>query len=114
MQQQVASFAPALVAPSFIGHDPPLQQHDSIAQQASAFFWSPWAGVCAIPAANAISNKPRSIIRIVLFRGFILVLLFQKIVYRAPVHTPAAFRLSQTNVFSRQVSKSGKHNNEDG
>jgi len=37
-----------------------------------------------------------------------------KVVYRAPVHTPAAFRLSQTNVFSRQVSKSGKHNNEDG
>ena len=25
----------------FIGHEPPLQQHASIAQQASAFFWSP-------------------------------------------------------------------------
>src|SRR5215216_1551536 len=80
------SVAAVVVAPSalIVWHESPLQQqHDSIAQQASAFFfWSPCAGVCgswAMAAANAISSKPSSIIRMVCFRGFILVLLYRKI-----------------------------------
>src|SRR5688572_3622 len=75
-QQPSAPAAPSLS----IGHEPSLQQHDSIAQQASAFFfWSPSAGVCAIPTANATSSNPRSRIKIVFLRGFISILLFKKI-----------------------------------
>src|SRR6185503_11036428 len=72
----VASAATTVPA-SFIWHESPLQQqHDSIEQQASAFFFcSPCDGVCAVTAANATSSKPRRRIRIVFLRGFIVVLL---------------------------------------
>src|SRR5215510_6782663 len=75
----VPAVAVVAVAPSpFIGHESPLQQqHESIAQQASAFFCSPCEGVWATPAANANSSSPRSMTRIVFLRGFILVLLSQ-------------------------------------
>src|SRR6185369_15633172 len=69
-----------IVVPSsfIISHESPLQQqHDSMAQQASAFFfWSPWAGVWAIPAVDANSSRPSSMIRVVFLWGFILVLLY--------------------------------------
>src|SRR5215213_139756 len=67
-------------SPSFFISHESLSQHDSIEQQASAFFFSsPCAGVCADTAANATSSKPRRRIRIVFLRGFIVVLLFLEI-----------------------------------
>src|SRR5215216_3829989 len=63
----------------FISHES-SRQHDSIEQQASAFFFcSPCDGVCAVATANAISSKPRRRIRIVFLRGFIVILLFLEI-----------------------------------
>src|SRR5215216_1142941 len=94
LQQEscLASAAPALVvSPSFfIAHEPLLQQHDSIEQQLSAdFFWSPCAGVWAMLTANATSSNPSSMIRMVCFRGFILVLLLSKdLCLACAMHTP--------------------------
>src|SRR5215204_6443116 len=88
LQQSDFAFASVLAVVSaattvpacFNWHESPLQQHDSIEQQASAFFFcSPCEGVCAVTAANATSNKPRSRMRRVFFRGFIVVLLYLRI-----------------------------------
>src|SRR6185503_18744890 len=77
----VVSAAAVVPASFIIWHESPLQQqHDSIEQQASAFFFcSPCAGVCAVTAAKAHSSKPRRRIRIVFLRGFIVVLLYLEI-----------------------------------
>src|SRR6185369_1610464 len=84
-----------IVAPSsfIMSHESPLQQqHDSMAQQASAFFFcSHWAGVWAIPAVNANSSMASSMIRVVCLRGFILVLLYLKVSACVPVRAHVMF-----------------------
>src|SRR5215212_12161929 len=106
-------FASAVAAPSFISHESPLQQHDSIEQQASVvFFWSACGVVWAVTVADATSNNPRSIARVVFLRDFILVLLFQKIMQRAGKRTNTLLDNKQPGLSGRQISRSGKHNNE--
>src|SRR6185436_17267901 len=106
---QQSCLASEFASPSFFISHESLSQHDSIAQQLSVFFFcSPCEGVWAETAANATSSKPSRRIRIVFFRGFIVVLLFLEI----DVHMPVKHTCTQPELNSRQISRSEKHNNE--
>src|SRR6185295_7304670 len=96
----------------FISHESPVQ-HDSFAQQVSGFFfWSPGAGVCcADTAENIASSKPRTRIVIRFLRGFIVVLLYPEV---ERLHAGHNGLTRASELSSRQISRSERHNNEDG
>src|ERR1041385_7581046 len=76
----------------FMSHESPQQQQLS----GVAFFCSVWEGVWAPCAVNAVRIKPKTRIRVVFLRDFIVVLLYRKIsALHAGKHTDTPTKYKQ-------------------